>query len=221
MIRVVLADDHALLRQGVRSLLELTREVEVVAEAETGPEALASIRAHRPAVALLDVRMPGLTGVEVVAELRKAGDETPVVLLTTFDDDAALLSGVRAGIAGFLLKDVAVETLLGALKTVSAGGTLVLPAVTERAARFMAEAPPQFEASELPDRLTPREAEVLRLMAGGYSNREIADALGTSEGTVKNQASSVLAKLGVRDRTRAVFKALELGWLTGRKPARK
>jgi DNA-binding NarL/FixJ family response regulator len=221
VIRVVLADDHALLRQGVRSLLELTREVQVVAEAESGRDALALILQHHPAVALLDVRMPGLSGVEVVAELRKAGDKTPVVLLTTFDDDAALLEGVRAGISGFLLKDVGVDSLLAALKTVSAGGTLVLPAVTDRAARYMAERPTEFEASELPDRLTPREAEVLRLMAGGYSNREIADALGTSEGTVKNQASSVLGKLGVRDRTRAVFKALELGWLTGRKPARK
>lgn len=215
MIRVVLADDHALLRQGVRGLLELTREVEVVAEVETGLDALAQIRAHRPNVALLDVRMPGLSGVEVVTELRKTGDETPVVLLTTFDDDSALLAGVRAGISGFLLKDVAVETLLAALKTASSGGTLILPAVTERAARYLAEQP-KFEASEWPDKLTPRETEVLRMMAGGYSNREIATALGTSEGTVKNQASSVLGKLGVRDRTRAVFKALELGWLTGR-----
>ncbi|MGH7439883.1 MAG: response regulator [Polyangiaceae bacterium] len=221
MIRVLLADDHAILRQGVRSLLELTREVEVVAEAETGCDALAAILQHHPAVALVDVRMPGLSGVEVVTELRKAGDDTPVVLLTTFDDDATLLAGVRAGISGFLLKDVGVDTLLAALKTVSAGGTLVLPAVTDKATRYVVESPAQFDASELPDRLTPRETEVLRLMAGGYSNREIADALGTSEGTVKNQASSVLGKLGVRDRTRAVFKALELGWLTGRKPPRK
>jgi DNA-binding NarL/FixJ family response regulator len=216
LIRIVLADDHALLRQGVRSLLELTREVEIVADVETGLDALTQIRTHRPDVALLDVRMPGLSGVEVVTELRKTGDKTPVVLLTTFDDDTALLSGVQAGISGFLLKDVAMETLVAALKTAAAGGTLILPAVTERAARYLAERPSNFEASEWPDKLTPRETEVLRMMAGGYSNREIADALGTSEGTVKNQASSILGKLGVRDRTRAVFKALELGWLTGR-----
>jgi DNA-binding NarL/FixJ family response regulator len=96
------------------------------------------------------------------------------------------------------------------------GGTLILPAVTKQAQRYLGERPPEFEAAELPDRLTPRENEVLRLIAGGYSNREIATALGTTEGTVKNQASSVLSKLGVRDRTRAVFKAIELGWLTGR-----
>jgi DNA-binding NarL/FixJ family response regulator len=160
--------------------------------------------------------MPGFSGVEVVTELRKGGDATPVVLLTTFDDDDMLLAGVRAGISGFLLKDVAVESLLAALKTVVDGGTLILPAVTQRAARYLAERPSTFDASEWPDKLTPRETEVLRLMAGGYSNREVALALGTSEGTVKNQVSSVLNKLGVRDRTRAVFKALELGWLTGR-----
>jgi DNA-binding NarL/FixJ family response regulator len=216
MIRIVLADDQALVRQGIRGLLELTREVEVVAEAQTGDEALLEIRKHRPAVALLDVRMPGLTGVEVLTALRKAGDATPVVLLTTFDDPAVLLDGVRAGVSGYLLKDIEVDSLLEALRTVVDGGTLILPAVTERAKRYLGERPADADAAELRDRLTPREGEVLRLMAGGYSNREIADALGTSEGTVKNQASSILSKLGVRDRTRAVFKALELGWLTGR-----
>ncbi len=216
MIRIVLADDQALVRQGIRALIELTHEVEVVAEAENGDEALQQIRAHRPAVALLDVRMPGMTGVEVLTALRKLGDATPVVLLTTFDDQAVLLEGVRAGVSGYLLKDIDVEDLVAALRTVVEGGTLILPAVTEQAQRYLVERPPEFEAAELPDRLTPRESEVLRLMAGGYSNREIADALGTTEGTVKNQASSVFSKLGVRDRTRAVFKAIELGWLTGR-----
>jgi DNA-binding NarL/FixJ family response regulator len=218
MIRIVLADDQALVRQGIRALIELTHEVEVVAEAENGNEALEQIRKHRPAVALLDVRMPGMTGVEVLTALRKLGDATPVVLLTTFDDRAVLLEGVRAGVSGYLLKDIDINKLVDALRTVVDGGTLILPAVTEQAQRYLVERPAEFEAAELPDRLSPREIEVLRLMAGGYSNREIADALGTSEGTVKNQASSVLSKLGVRDRTRAVFKALELGWLTGRMP---
>lgn len=216
MIRIVLADDQALVRQGIRALIELTHEVEVVAEAENGDEALQQILEHRPAVALLDIRMPGMTGVEVLTALRELRDATPVVLLTTFDDEAVLLEGVRAGVSGYLLKDIDIEKLVDALRTVVDGGTLILPAVTERAQRYLVERPSEFEAAELPDRLTPRESEVLRLIAGGYSNREIADALGTSEGTVKNQASSVLSKLGVRDRTRAVFKAIELGWLTGR-----
>jgi DNA-binding NarL/FixJ family response regulator len=220
MIRIILADDQALVRQGIRALIELAHEVEVVAEAESGDEALRQIRKHRPAVALLDVRMPGMTGVEVLTALRRLGDATPVVLLTTFDDEAVLLEGVRAGVSGYLLKDIDIDELVDALRTVVDGGTLILPAVTEQAQRYLAERPSEFEAAELPDRLTPRETEVLRLMAGGYSNREIADALGTSEGTVKNQASSVLSKLGVRDRTRAVFKAIELGWLTGRTPNR-
>jgi DNA-binding NarL/FixJ family response regulator len=220
MIRIVLADDQALVRQGIRALIELTHEVEVVAEAESGDEALRQIRKHRPAVALLDVRMPGMTGVEVLTDLRKSGDATPVVLLTTFDDEAVLLEGVRAGVSGYLLKDIDIDKLVDALRTVVDGGTLILPAVTEQAQRYLVERPSVFEAAELPDRLTPREIEVLRLMAGGYSNREIAEALGTTEGTVKNQASSILSKLGVRDRTRAVFKAIELGWLTGRMPNR-
>jgi DNA-binding NarL/FixJ family response regulator len=213
VIRVLLADDQTLVRQGIRGLLELTGEVEVVAEAEDGASALAQIRSSHPDIALLDVRMPRLTGVDVARSLRQGGDRTPIILLTTFDDDQALMEGVRAGISGFLLKDVGAEELVAALRAVARGETLILPAVSERAQRFVKTQGTSFESSDLPDRLTPRELEVLRLMAGGFSNREIADALGTAEGTVKNHASSVLSKLGVRDRTRAVLKALELGWL--------
>jgi DNA-binding NarL/FixJ family response regulator len=171
---------------------------------------------HKPDLALLDVRMPGKDGVQVVQALRKQKDETPVILLTTFDEEAVLLEGVRAGIAGYLLKDVSLEVLSQALRTVAAGKTLILPAVTERAAKTVKQEGTSFEAAELPDGLSEREREVLRLMAGGYSNREIADALGTAEGTVKNQVSSILSKIGVRDRTRAVLKALEMGWLVER-----
>lgn len=213
MIRVLIADDQTLVRQGIKGLLQLSGEVDVVAEAEDGATALQQIRAHRPQVALLDVRMPRLTGLDVTRALRQGGDATPVILLTTFDDDAVLLEGVRTGISGYLLKDVGAEQLVQALRTVAGGGTLVLPAVSERASRFVKKEGTAFDASELPDRLTPRELEILRLIAGGYSNREIADALGTAEGTVKNHASSILSKMGVRDRTRAVLKALELGWL--------
>jgi DNA-binding NarL/FixJ family response regulator len=215
MIRVLLADDQTLVRQGIRGLLELSKQFEVIAEAEDGNEALKRVLEHKPQVALLDVRMPGLDGVAVTRALRKKGDLTPVILLTTFDDEAVLLEGVRAGINGYLLKDVALDVLENALLTVVAGKTLILPSVTEKASRF-AEKGSTFEAADMPDQLTDREREVLRLMAGGCSNREIADALGTAEGTVKNQASSILSKLGVRDRTRAVLKALELGWLVER-----
>jgi DNA-binding NarL/FixJ family response regulator len=213
MIRVVIADDQTLVRQGIRGLLELSGAIDVVAEAEDGDEALRAIEAHRPHVALLDVRMPKKNGVEVVRTLRERSDGTPVILLTTFDDDSVLRDGIRAGIAGYLLKDVDAEQLVSSLVRVSEGGTLAVPAASERAQTFVQERGNVFEASELPDALTPRELEVLQLIARGYSNREIADVLGTVEGTVKNQASSILSKLGVRDRTRAVLKALELGLL--------
>ena len=216
MIRVLIADDQTLVRQGIRGLLELSKEFEIVGEAEDGDQALAMISKLKPQIALLDVRMPGKDGVAVVNALRKKGDQTPVILLTTFNDDAVLFSGVQAGISGYLLKDVALDVLENALHTVAAGKTLILPGVTERASRFAQAQGAQFEAADMPDQLTDREREVLRLMAGGCSNREIADALGTAEGTVKNQASSILSKLGVRDRTRAVLKALELGWLVER-----
>lgn len=214
MIQVLLADDQALIREGIRQLLTLSGEIEVIAEADEGTKALELIRAKKPQVALLDVRMPGLTGVEVTQRLQKLGDPTPVILLTTFDDDTALLDGVRAGIKGHLLKDIGSAQLLEAIRTVSQGGTLILPALTQRAETFVKGAEETFEAAAMPDTLTDREAEVLRLLAGGYSNREIADALGMVEGTAKNHVSNILSKLGVRDRTRAVLKAIALGWLT-------
>ena len=213
MIRVVLVDDQTLVRRGIRSLLELAGDVAVVAEAGDGDEALAVIRRERPDAVLLDVRMPKRTGVEVLQELHRAGELPPTILLTTFDDDEVLLEGVKAGARGYLLKDVTLEQLTDAIRTVAGGGTLIRPAVTERVLRGLEHVRRDFESLSPPDPLTKRELEILRLMAGGYSNKEIADALGTAEGTVKNHASNILSKLGVRDRTRAVLKALELGYI--------
>ena len=213
MIRVVLVDDQTLVRQGIRSLLALSGEVTIVAEAADGDEAIAVVTRERPDVVLLDVRMPKKTGLEVLRELRAAGTLRPTILLTTFDDDDALIEAVKAGARGYLLKDVSLEQLAEAIRTVAAGGTLIRPAVTERVMRGLEQVRRDFDALSPPDPLTRRELEILRLMAGGYSNREIAGALGTAEGTVKNHASSILSKLGVRDRTRAVLKALELGYI--------
>jgi DNA-binding NarL/FixJ family response regulator len=213
MIRVVLVDDQTLVRQGIRSLLALATDIEVVAEAADGGEAVEAVRRERPDVVLLDVRMPVKSGVEVLRELQATGDPTGCILLTTFDDDEALLEGIKAGARGYLLKDVSLEQLTEAVRTVASGGTLIRPAVTERVLRGLEHVRRDFEALSPADPLTKREIEVLRLMAGGYSNREIADALGTAEGTVKNHASSILSKLGVRDRTRAVLKALESGYI--------
>lgn len=213
MIDVLLADDHTLVRQGIRTLLGLTPDVRVVAEASDGDDALRLLREQRVDVALLDVRMPRRTGLDVLRELGAGDGIPPVILLTTFDEDAVVLDALRLGARGFLLKDVSLDQLAEAVRVVSGGGSLIHPAVTDRVRRGAQHATPSFAASELPDPLTAREVEVLRLVAAGYSNREIATALGTAEGTVKNQTSSVLSKLGVRDRTRAVLKALELGWI--------
>ena len=213
MIRVVLVDDQTLVRRGIRALLELAGDITIVGEAEDGVAGATIIRRERPDVVLLDVRMPKAGGLDLLRELRQSGELPPTILLTTFDDDDALLEGVKAGARGYLLKDVSLEQLTGAIRAVAAGETLIRPAVTERVLRGLEHVRRDFDALDPPDPLTRRETEILRLMAGGYSNREIAEALGTAEGTIKNHASSILSKLGVRDRTRAVLKALERGYI--------
>jgi DNA-binding NarL/FixJ family response regulator len=213
VIRVALADDQTLVRKGIRSLLELTPDIRVTVEASDGEEALALLAATAVDVVLLDVRMPKATGLDVLAALSKRPRAPPCILLTTFDDDAVALQGIRLGTRGFLLKDVSLEQLADAIRTVAAGGTILNPAITERVIRGLARLDTHVPASTIPGALTPRELDVLRLIASGSSNREIADALGTAEATVKNQASSIFMKLGVRDRTRAVLRAIELGVL--------
>lgn len=212
-IRIGLIDDQTLVRQGIRGLLELSDQVEVVAEAGDGSEAIALVEEHKPDVLLMDMRMPRLNGAEATAALKEAGFDTPVIVLTTFDDHELVLDAIRSGARGYLLKDVSLEHLIDAIESVAAGQTMIQPAVTEALMRGLQGIETGFEASELPEPLSPRETEVVRLMAGGYSNREIAEALGASEGTIKNHVSSILGKLGVRDRTRAVLKAIESGIL--------
>lgn len=211
MIRVMLVDDQTLVRQGVRSLLELTEDIEVVAEASDGQEAIDNVPGVMPDVLLLDIRMPRKTGLDVLKELNEAGTLPPTIILTTFDEDDLVLDGIRTGARGYLLKDVSLEELVGAVKSVAAGQTMVKPAVTEKLLAGLGRSKLDFASLDRPDPLTERETEILRLMAGGYSNKEIAGALSVAEGTVKNHVSSILSKLGVRDRTRAVLKAFELG----------
>jgi DNA-binding NarL/FixJ family response regulator len=212
-IRVAIVDDQMLIRQGLRALLELVPELVVAAEASDGVEALDMLGRVPVDVVLVDVRMPRLDGLGVVRGLsaRAAGGHRvpSAIVLTTFDDDDVLLDMVRAGAKGWLLKDVSLGVLASAIHSVAAGGTMIRPQLTERVLRGLEGAPRDRTAPASP--LTARELEVLRLMAGGYSNREIADALGAAEGTVKNHASSILSKLGVRDRTRAVLTAIERG----------
>lgn len=211
MIRVMLVDDQTLVRQGVRSLLELSHDIEVVGEAADGTAAIDQVPALKPDVLLLDMRMPGKNGLEVLEALAADQVLPPTIILTTFDDEDLVLAGIRAGARGYLLKDVALEVLLEAVRSVAAGRTLVKPAVTERLLKGLGQISTGFSALDQPDPLTERETEILRLMAGGYSNKEIANALSVAEGTVKNHVSSILSKMGVRDRTRAVLKAFEGG----------
>jgi DNA-binding NarL/FixJ family response regulator len=211
MIRVLIADDQMLVRQGIRTLLEMDREISVVGEAADGAEAIEQVLAASIDVLLLDIRMPGEDGIAVLRNLSARNALPPTLILTTFDDSDVVLDGIRAGARGFLLKDVSYQQLLAAIRAVAGGATVFQPAVTERLLRAGNALHVDMEAPR--EQLTVREAEVVRLMAGGYSNREIAEALGTAEGTVKNHVSSILAKFGVRDRTRAVLKALETGVL--------
>ncbi len=211
MIKVMLVDDQNLVRKGVRSLLELSEEIEVLAEAADGAEAIRMIPEVGPDVVLLDMRMPGLSGLDVLKELSRLGTLPPTIILTTFDDDELVLAGIQSGAKGYLLKDVALADLVSAIRTVSEGGSIVKPAVTQRLLKGLANLQNDFSSLDQPDPLTDRETEILRLMAGGYSNKEIANSLGVAEGTVKNHVSNILSKMGVRDRTRAVLKAFELG----------
>lgn len=211
MINVMLVDDQNLVRKGVRSLLELSEEIEVVAEAADGAEAIRMIPEIQPDVVLLDMRMPGLSGLDVLRRLSADGSLPPTIILTTFDDDELVLAGIRCGARGYLLKDVALAELVSAIRTVAEGGSIVKPAVTQRLLKGLENLQNEFSSLDQPDPLTDRETEILRLMAGGYSNKEIANSLGVAEGTVKNHVSNILSKMGVRDRTRAVLKAFELG----------
>ena len=204
-VRVALADDQALVRAGLRALLE-RQGVVVAFEADGGEDLLAKLAATPVDVVLSDIRMPGMDGIAALALLRERGDATPVLLLTTFDEADLLLRARAAGAQGFLLKDAAPEDLREAIERVAAGATLLQPVSTDPVrARYA------YRDQGAPsDTFGEREVAILRLLAGGYSNKEIARSLFLAEGTVKNYVSNILDKLGTRDRTRAVLKAITL-----------
>ena len=204
-LQVALADDQALVRAGLRALLQ-QQGIEIAVEADDGESLLAQLQEHSVDVILSDVRMPGVDGIEALRQLRTRGDTTPVLLLTTFDEPDLLLQATAAGAQGFLLKDAAPEDLREAIERVSSGATLLQPVSTDPIrSRY------RYHADDAPSgRFTEREVAILRLLAGGYSNREIARAMFLSDGTVKNYVSVILDKLDTRDRTRAVLKAITL-----------
>jgi DNA-binding NarL/FixJ family response regulator len=211
VIRVLLVEDQTLVCEGLEMLLNLAEDIRVVARAADGISALQRLQEHCPDLMLLDVRMPKMNGIEVLREMKTKALAVPIILLTTFDDDTALLEGIRLGAKGYLLKDVSLAKLTEAIRLVAGGGSMISPVITERLLQGVKAAPLPPDDGYDAEALTTREAEIIRLMTGGYSNREIAAALGLSEGTVKNHVSNILSKLGVRDRTRAVLKAIEKG----------
>jgi DNA-binding NarL/FixJ family response regulator len=212
-IHILLVDDQRLMREGLRILLELESGLEIVGEAGDGQAGLDAYEALRPDVVLMDVRMPGMDGVEATWRLRERWPDARVVILTTFDDDEYVFEGLRAGAMGYLLKDVSGHDLAEAVRTVAAGGVLIEPSVARKVvAEFARVAPPARAADAgLAEPLTEREREILELLALGLNNREIADRLGLASGTVKNYVTTILQKLGVRDRTQAAIRARELG----------
>lgn len=212
-IKVLLVDDQMLVREGIKSLLNLSDKVVVVGEAQDGSEVENALESYSPDVILLDLSMPKMDGIATLNWLTTNKITIPVIILTTFDDHEFILRGIQAGARGYLLKDVSLETLIKGIETVYAGKRLVQPALTERLIQGLQGFKSEFEAPDVIDPLSPKELEVLGLMASGYSNKEISEALHKSEGTIKNHVSNILSKLGVRDRTRAVLLAIEKGIL--------
>lgn len=212
-VRVLLADDQPLFREGLRTLLSTRADIEVVGEAGNGLEAMALVERCRPAVILMDLRMPEMDGIQATAKIRERWPAIPVLVLTTFDDDGNLFGALRAGAAGYLLKDVSSETLVAAIHAAARGESFLQSTVTGKVVaaftRLMTSDTPRPEALVLP--LSPREREILALVATGASNKEVADRLCLAEGTVKNHVTNILAKLDVRDRTQAALRARELG----------
>jgi DNA-binding NarL/FixJ family response regulator len=205
MINVALVDDQQLVRQGIAGLLSLSDDISIIWQAENGEHAQQMLASEAlPDVLLLDIRMPKINGIELVKILRGQGSTLPILMLTTFDDSELFMQSLQAGANGFLLKDVSLEKLVNAVKTLADGGFVAEPVVMKQLNKGLDEVP-------VIEDLTEKERQILKLLAGGFSNKEIANSIFLAEGTVKNHVSNILSKLNTRDRTRAVLIALNQG----------
>jgi DNA-binding NarL/FixJ family response regulator len=216
---VLIVDDDHLMRAGLAAVLESDERIEIVGHASTGREAIALTRRREPDVVLMDVQMPDLDGIAATRELAAAAPAARVLILTTFEEDDYIFGGLRAGASGFLLKRTPAEDLIRAVHTVAAGESLLSPSVTRRVIDRLASQPDSQAASPDLEDLTPREREVLELIAGGLSNAEIASELVIEESTVKTHVKRILMKLDVRDRVQAVIFAYEHGLAPSRRAA--
>lgn len=215
-IRVAVVDDQTLIRDGIAALLALLPDLEVVGKAASGDQALELAARQSPDVVLMDVRMPGMNGIAATREICARLPAARVIVLTTFDDDEYVFEALRAGAAGYLLKNADPDHLAQAIRAVHAGQSILDPAVTAKVVHYLNRLPPDAAPQSLSaERLTDRERDILRLMAQGVSNGEIARRLALSEGTVKNHVSHILGKLGARDRAHAVRLAVEWGLAHG------
>ncbi|MBN2548536.1 MAG: response regulator transcription factor [Anaerolineales bacterium] len=217
-IRLLLVDDQQLLRQGLRMLLEMEPGLQVAGEASDGQEALEAYSRLQPDVVLMDIRMPVLDGVEATRMMRQRWPSSKIIILTTFDDDVYVFEGLRAGALGYLLKDVSIQELTQAIRTVNSGGALIEPSITRKVLAEFARLAPGARVGTIDnlsdgaiEELSERELEVLRLVARGLTNRQIAEQLYLAEGTVKNYISAIFQKLGVQDRLQAVLAAQQHG----------
>jgi DNA-binding NarL/FixJ family response regulator len=213
-IKVLICDDQSLFREALRILLSANADLEVIGEAANGEEALRMAVSSSPALILMDLRMPVMDGVEATRRINQLGLGIKVIVLTTFDDDETVFDGLRAGAVGYLLKDVSSDKLVEAIQAAKAGQYFLLTSITAKVVSEFSKIskPARKTRNEvMPDPLSPREIEILRIVAQGASNKEIAEHLFISEGTVKNHLSSILSKLGVRDRMQAILKAREYG----------
>ena len=212
-IKILLVDDQPLFREGLRTLLSVHSDFEIVGEAGNGEEAIHLVRSNRPSVVLMDLQMPVLDGVAATHRLHKEFPECRVIVLTTFDDDEMVFDGLRAGAIGYLLKDAPSEKLPEAIRVAARGETFLQPSVAAKVVAEFARLTRKTaeRSSSLVEPLSERELEILRLITKGASNREIADDLFLAEGTVKNHVTNILGKLGVRDRTQAAIKAKDTG----------